>query len=460
MKTQSLLRRSGVAGLLFVMLLVLARCSGGDGLEVTSEKVTKKNITETVSAAGKVQPEVELKLSSNVSGEIVELLVKEGDKVEKGQLLLRIDPEIYKAELDRMAASVNGSRANLANARARLSQVKAQLINAEASYNRNKKLFDQNAISQSEWDAAKSAYEVAKAEVEAAEESVRASEFSVKSSEASLQQSNENLKKTTIYAPVSGTVSKLNKEIGENVVGTAQMEGTEILRIANLNEMEVSVAVSENDIVRVNVGDTSIVTVDAFLPKKFQGVVTEIANSANTLGVSAEQVTDYTVKIRILRSSYQDLIDKKNPHLSPFRSGMTATVDIQTERVKNVVAVPLQAITNRDKEEVDKPKKEDKKGGEEEEDGELVVRDATKDKQKQEEEPKAQEVVFVVREGKAVLTKVKTGINDGHYIQILEGLKDGDEVITGPYSHVSKLLKDGTEVQIVSKDKVYSGEKK
>ncbi|MBL7888156.1 MAG: efflux RND transporter periplasmic adaptor subunit [Bacteroidia bacterium] len=446
-----------IAGVVLLSLVLIFKNSGTTALNVTTEKAAKRNITELVSANGKIQPEVEVKISSDVSGEIVELYVKEGDQVKKGDLLCKINPLIYESNSSRMVATLNGAKANLANSKARLEQIKSSFTNTEITYNRNKKLFDQGAISQADFDASKAAYEGAKADVKAAEESVNASEYNVKSTEASLKEANDNLAKTNIYSPVNGTVSKLNKEKGERVVGTAQMEGTEIMRLANLNEMEVSVDVNENDIVRVHYNDTSLIEVDAYLGRKFKGIVTEIANSANTTGVTAEQVTNFTVKIRILQESYQDLMVENN-NRPPFRPGMSATVDIQTKQAKNVVTVPIQAVTTRSDSSAFE-KKGMKEGGEEE--GEIVVKDE-KDKSGEEkkEEIKIEECVFVYAEGKAKMVKVKTGIQDNNFIQIVSGLNDGDEIISGPYSAVSKQLKDGMEVNKVDKSELFNANKK
>jgi HlyD family secretion protein len=446
-----------IAGVLFlVIILLLKNCSNDKSIKVTTEKAEQRNIIETVSANGKIQPEVEVKISSDVSGEIVDLFVKEGDQIKKGDLLCKINPLIYESNLSRVAATLNGSKANLSNSKARLEQIKASFANTEASFQRNKKLFDQGAISQSDFDVAKAGYEGAKADVKGAEDNVAAAEYNVKSTEASLKEANDNLAKTNIYSPVNGTVSKLNKEKGERVVGTAQMEGTEIMRLANLNEMEVSVDVNENDIVRVHNGDTSLIEVDAYLDRKFKGVVTEIANSANTAGVTADQVTNFTVKIRILQESYQDLmtINKNTP---PFRPGMSATVDIQTKKVNNVITVPIQSVTTRSDSSAVKPQGEEMKNGNED----IVVKNTNEKSISKNESIKVEECVFVyTNEGKVKLTKVKTGIQDNNFIEITEGLKLGDEVISAPYSAISKELKDGAKVKKVDKAELFTVTKK
>ncbi|MBL7884857.1 MAG: efflux RND transporter periplasmic adaptor subunit [Bacteroidia bacterium] len=447
-----------IVGVVLTLLIVMLKNSGSKAINVATEKASKRSITELVSANGKIQPEVEVKISSDVSGEIVELYVKEGDQVKKGDLLCKINPLIYESNSSRMVATLNGAKANLANAKARLEQIKASFLNTETTYNRNKKLFDQGAISQADFDAAKAAYEGAKADVRAAEENVNASDFNVKSTEASLKEANDNLAKTNIYSPVNGTVSKLNKEKGERVVGTAQMEGTEIMRLANLNEMEVSVDVNENDIVRVHFNDTALIEVDAYLGRKFKGIVTEIANSANTTGVTAEQVTNFTVKIRILQESYLDLLAENN-NRAPFRPGMSATVDIQTKRVTNAITVPIQAVTTR----ADSSAVEGKNIGTQDndsEEGDIVVTDSKERVEDISTLIKIEECLFFYVYGKAKMVKVKTGIQDNNYIQIVSGINDGDEIISAPYSAISKQLKEGLEVNKVDKSELFSATKK
>lgn len=441
--------RIGIGILILVIVaLAIARKQGLIGKEdlinVTAEKAELRSIIETVSANGKIQPEVEVKISPDVSGEVVELFVKEGDEVKAGDLLAKIDPKIYASNYDRMLAGLNTQKANLANARARVAQVQAQFINAKSSFERNDKLFKENAISAAEFDAARSAFEVAKAEVSAAEENVKASEFSVKSAEASVKEAGENLYKTSIYAPVSGTVSKLNVEKGERVAGASQFSsGTEILRIANLEVMEVIVSVNENDIVRIALNDTALVEVDSYLNRKFKGIVTQIATSANVTGLSADQVTNFDVKIRMIPDSYSDLKAKGNVNASPFRPGMSATVDIQTETALNVLTVPIQAVTTRNDSVNDAGNTEGEKGGNEVKAADVQV----------------QEYVFMLKDNKAVLQKVKTGIQDNMYIQVNEGLSAGDMVITGPYRAVSKTLKNEDKVKVVEKEELFSKKK-
>ena len=409
-----------VVTVILIIIAIIGKRKGWFGKEiiikVSTEKVTKRNIIETITANGTIQPETEVKISPDVSGEIVELKIKEGDLVKKGDLLLKIKPDIYISSLERAKASLNSAKSQLA-------QAQAQFIDKENTYKRNKVLFKKKAISLAEFETAESAYKVAKANVDAAN-------FAIKSSEASVNEANENLNKTTIYAPMSGTISKLNVEIGERVVGTIQMAGTEMLRIADLSKMEVVVDVNENDIIRVHMGDTAIVEVDAYLDHKFKGIVTEIANSANTTqqGLATDQVTSFNVKIRLLQSSYKDLIPKDNPSYSPFRPGMSASVDIQTNKVINALTIPISAVT--------------------------VKTDSTVT----ETEQNKNEIVFVLINNQAKTKKVKTGIQDNEYIEIKSGLKLNDEVISAPYDAISKFLKDGTRVKKVNKNQLFSQE--
>lgn len=430
-----------LAIILVIVLVILAVNKGKDqaGIKVSAELAEKRNIVETVSANGKIQPELDIKISPYISGEVVGLYVKEGDQVKKGDLLARIDPEIYRANFDQMKANMNAQKASESNSRARLAQAEAQFNNAKLSFDRNKKLWEQKVISDAEYDAALASFEVAKAELDAAKQAVRGAEFAVQSAEASLEQAEENLIKTTITAPSDGTVSKLSVESGERVTGASQFSsGTEIMRIANLDNMEVNVEVNENDIVRVTLGDTAMIEVDAYLDRKFKGLVTEIATSANTTGLSADQVTNFDVKIRILRESYLDMLTDTNVR-SPFRPGMSATVDIRTEYVFDAITVPIQSVTTR----------ADTTGVVEEEDANIQAA-------KSDEEVK--EYVFLYSDGKAMMKEVKTGIQDNTYIEIREGLEVGDEVITGPYRAVSKRLKDGDAVKKVDKKELYTEE--
>lgn len=446
-KKNSIWKKAGIAALILIVILTIAKSAGwlgnSDAVKVSTEKVSLKTITETVSANGKVQPEVEVKISADVSGEVVEMFVKEGDLVQAGTLLCRIKPDIYASNLERTAASVNAAKANLQSSRSRQLQAESQFKIAELSYNRNKKLFEDKVISAAEFESIRSSWEVASAEVQAAHQGVAAAEFNVNSAEASLKEARENLNKTAIYSPVNGTVSKLNVEQGERVVGTLQMAGTEIMRIANLNEMEVNVDVGETDIVRVNLNDTADIEIDAYTGRKFTGIVTEVANSANVSGVGVtDQVTNFSVKIRIIRNSYTDLLKDKPENFSPFRPGMSATVDIRTKQVSNVAAIPIQAVTTRDT-----SVKDDVASKMNNTSGANSTEVSSNENR--------QECVFVINDDKAVLRNVKTGIQDNQFIQIVEGLKEGDEVITAPYNAISKTLKDGSDVKVVPRSELF-----
>jgi HlyD family secretion protein len=431
--------------------LAVAKQKGWIGKEPSTEveftKAKKADIIERVSASGKIQPEVEVKLSPDVSGEIVGLYVTEGDSVRAGQLLLKIKPDNYESLFARAEAQVNSARASVEQSKSGQSQSESRLLKAKIDYDRNKKLHDDKVISDADFDQFNSQYLVAKQDVESAKANVLAAEFNVKSSQAALKEARANLTKTTIYAPQSGTVSKLNVELGERVVGTSQMAGTELLRIANLNKMEVRVNVNENDITRVSMNDTVIIDVDSYSAsgRKFKGVVYEIASSANGLGstaaaaaVSSDAVTEFEVKIRVLRSSYSDLIIGKRSY--PLKPGMTASVEIITNRKMGVLSVPLATVTTRDP--TLKPEG-DKKEGEE---------DNNQEPEKVIKKDKIKEVVFVMdKDNKAKLREVKTGISDFENIEILSGLKEGETIISGPYITVSKKLKEG---ELVTKKKV------
>lgn len=431
--------------------MIIVKNNRNEGIKVTAEKAVKRTIIQTVSANGKIQPEKDVKISPYISGEVVELLVKEGDQVKSGDLLAKIDPEIYVSAYDQSTAALNSQMASEANARARLSQMKAQYVNAKQTFDRQQKLFNQNVISQADYDQAKSGYDVAKAQVEASEQDIKANEFQVKSLDAALKKAKEDLTRTAIFAPNDGTVSKLSVEKGERVTGASQFSsGTEIMTIANLNEMEAQVEVNENDIVRVKLGDTALIEVDAYLNRKFKGVVTEIATSANSTGTSVDQVTNFNVKIHLLKDSYKDLMDPLHPNYSPFRPGMTTTVEIQTETAKDALSIPIQAVTTRvAKDTLDKYNaknvKESSNGNEKTE----MVSTMKKTGE-------IQECIFELENGMAKKVNVKSGIQDNTYIQILSGLKEGQEVITGPYSAISKTLNDKDKVKKVDKKDLFT----
>lgn len=417
----------GAVLVIIVLFFVLKKtgCIGNndEGKEVETAVVKEITLTETVSATGKVQPEVEVKISSEVSGEIIELPIKEGQAIKKGQLLVRINPDLYESGVSRSSAS-------LSTAKAGLSQSQAQLKEAKANYDRNNKLFEKGVISKSEWDKIVSAYEVAQAGKQSAY-------YNVQSAGATVNEAQDNLNRTTIYSPVDGTISKLDTELGERVVGTQQMTGTEILRVANLTNMEVEVDVNENDIVKVNIGDEAEIEVDAYLKRKFKGIVTSISNSASS-DLTADQVTNFKVKVRILKESYEDMLKGKPSNYSPFRPGMTATVDIITERKANIVAVPISAVVVKS-------------------DTTATKKDVVQELEEKEKEKKTgatdkkYECVFVKVGDKAVLRPITTGIQDDTNIEVISGLKKGDEVITGPYTVVTKELNPNDKVKLKSK---------
>jgi HlyD family secretion protein len=415
MKKNKILKILIIVVVALLVFAVIGKKAGWFGkaatVKVAVEYAEKRTITEAITANGKIQPEKEVKITPDVSGEIVELTVKEGDHVEKGQLLLRIKPDIYISQKDRSLAAISSTRA-------RLAQAEAQFTQTELSYKRTKQLYEEQTISKSEFESAEATYNVAKSEVDAAK-------FSIVSAEASVKEANENLTKTSIYAPMTGTVSMLLVELGERVAGTNLMAGTEILRIADLSRMEAQVQVNENDIVRVTLGDTALIEVDAYLDQKFKGVVTEIANSAKTTGVSADQVTNFDVKILVLPQSYEKLTLKDK---NPFRPGMSCTVDIETESKKDIITVPIQSVTTR----IDTTKAS----------ASLAKADI-------------RTLVFVAEGEYALAKDVKTGIQDNNYIEIVSGIKDSVRVISSPFSAISKKLSDSTLIEVVKKESLY-----
>jgi len=412
----------GVAVLVIVALVSLSKMGLLGSKELIAEvEVAKANeitIIETVSATGKIQPEIEVKISSEVSGEIIALPIKEGQVVKKGDLLVKINPDLYTSGYNRTVAGLSQTKAGL-------SQADASFNEAKASYDRNKTLFDKGIISKSEWDKAISAYESAKANKQSAY-------YNVRSASATVSEAKDNLGRTTIYAPADGTISMLNVELGERVLGTQQMAGTELLRVANLNNMEVEVDVNENDIVKINVGDSAKVEVDAYMKKQFKGLVTSISNSASTT-LTADQVTNFKVKVRILKESYQDLVLGKPASYSPFRPGMTATVDIITKRKEKVIGVPISAVVI--KTDTIPVKK-------------IVVEDEAADQTIKSKSDKKMECVFVKKGSKAVIKVIKTGIQDDTNIEVIQGLAKGDEIIVGPYTTVSKDLNSGDKISV------------
>ncbi|MCH7400969.1 efflux RND transporter periplasmic adaptor subunit [Belliella kenyensis] len=409
-----------------VVFAFIGRSAGWIGGEkeipVETTLAKKVTITEKVSASGVIEPEIEVKLSPDVAGEIIELNVVEGDSVKVGDLLVKIRPDNFISALDRAKANLNQQKANLAQAEANLKRAEAQYTRAELDYNRNEKLHKDKVISDSDWELAQSNFLTAKNDLDAAKQTVLGAEYIIKSSQATVNEANENLRLTNVYSPVNGTVSKLLVEKGERVVGTQQMAGTEMLRLADLSKMEVRVNVNENDIIRISLGDTTLIDVDSYasVSKKFKGVVTSIANSANTKA-SIDAVTEFEVKIRILNDSYAELVTEKNRF--PFRPGMTASVDIITQKKENILAVPLAAVTTR-------------------EDEVNTTADGSK---------KSKELVFVVKDGKASKREIKSGISDFDHIEVTEGVEEGDEIISGPYFTVSKQIKEGDLLKVTKK---------
>ncbi|PAM91926.1 efflux transporter periplasmic adaptor subunit [Flavobacterium sp. IR1] len=389
-----------------------------EGKEVEISKVVASTIVETVSATGKIQPEIEVKIAPEVSGEIILLNVKEGQTVKKGDLLVKINPDLY-------TSSYNRSESNLSGSKAGLSQSEASFKEAQSNYERNKTLYEKGVISRSDWDKAIASFEVAKATKQNAY-------FTVQSASASVNEAKENLRRTTIYAPADGTISVLNVELGERVLGTQQMAGTELLRVANLNNMEVEVDVNENDIVKIKIGDEANVEVDAYLKKKFKGTVTSISNSASST-LTTDQVTNFKVKVRILKESYQDLVEGKPASYSPFRPGMTATVDIITKTKSNILAVPISSVVVKSDTAAVK---------------EFKVEDPNEDKKAAAKSDKKFECVFVKVGEKAQIRVITTGIQDDTNIEVMSGLKSGDVVITGPYTTVAKDLNSGDKVKL------------
>jgi HlyD family secretion protein len=431
-----------LVGLVVVLVVfaIIGKSAGWIGktkeIEVEVTEAKSNRIVETVSASGMIQPVYEVKISPDVPGEIIELNIEEGDSVQRGELLIKLKPDIYESALERVQANLNQQKANLADASARVARAQAQLIRSESEFKRNKDLKDQNVISDADFEISEANYKVALQDLESAKESQKAAQYIVKSAEASVKEARENLGFTSIRAPISGIVSKLDVELGERVVGTAQMTGTEMLRIADLTKMEARVDVNENDIIRVSDGDTANIDVDSYshTGKKFKGVVTNIANTANDK-TSPDAVTEFEVRIRILNSSYEDLLENTEL-VSPFRPGMTTSVDITTEVKEDILTIPLAAVTTRNPNET--------KSGEEGEEESETEEESESD---QVENDEAVEVVFLYNDGVAKMVEVETGISDFDNIEILSGVNKGDEVISGPFIAVSKRLKDGDLVK-------------
>jgi HlyD family secretion protein len=430
---------------LVVILIAIAKSRGDDGIKVAVEKVARHTITETVTASGKIYPETEVKIAPEVSGEITMLDVEEGDSVKKGDVLVKINAAIYSSLVNQASASVEQSKASVANTKELMAQAESQYQLALATYNRNKKLHEQKVISQLEFEQGEASYKSAKAAYEASRATAAGGKFNIEGAMAGLSQARENLQRTTIIAPTSGIISQLNVKKGERVVGTAQMAGTEMLTIADMSRMEVRVDVSETDISKVKIGDTTVIDADAYRNRRFKGIVSKIAvSSARSVlsggtGGSTDQVTNYTVHILILPSSYEDLTDSQTKGKFPFKPGMSASVEIQTNKQENILSVPVNAVTTRDW--PDSLRKKD-------ETGELTN--------------EIRQVVFLYNETskKVELRDVKTGLQDNRYLEITDGLKENDQVVIAPYGAIARTLTDKAKVNVVDKDKLFESKEK
>lgn len=437
----------GILIVIIVLLVILSKAGvlGKDeGTKVTAEKAITRNITETVTATGKVFPEVEVKVSPDISGEIVELNVEEGDTVHRGDIVAKIYADIYSSQRDQASAVVAQSEAQVANSQAQLGALKATLDQAQSAYNRQKTLLAQKVISQSEFETAQQAFESSKANYLAAQSGIQANKANVQNAMAGLTSANKDLQRATITAPMDGVISLLSVKKGERVAGNSFNVGTEMMRIADLSSMEVQVDVGENDIPKVKIGDSANIEIDAFNNRKFKGVVYKIANPETSLSSSdnssSTSVTNYEVHIRLLPSSYNDLIVKGQPF--PFRPNMTASADIQTQTHTNVLSVPLNAVTTRSLKDIQKnDTSKNKKPA-------IAVNGSSDDSD-------LVEAVFTVQpDGKVKLVPVRTSIQDINNIEVTSGLKADEQVVTGPYDVVSKSLKDGDKVKVVTKDQL------
>lgn len=416
-----------ITAIVLLALLIAFGKNKDEGTKVSVEKVATHTITETVTASGKIYPETEVKISPEVSGEIIELNINEGDSVAKGQLLVKINPAIYSSQVQQAEASMQQTQSGVANSQQMSAQSKANFEQAQSNYTRNKKLFTDKVISATEFEQIEATFKAAKASYEAAQANIAGGNFGVKASAAGLSQARENLLKTSIIAPRSGIISALSVKKGERVLGTSQMQGTQLLSIADMSRIELRVDVSETDIAKVKIGDTSIITADAYRNRKFTGVVSKIAVSSTTANTeSSDQVTNYTVHILILPQSYSDIVST-GKYKYPFKPGMSASVDIQTRREYNILSVPVNAVTTRDW-------------------ADSVQNDDS-----------IRQVVFVYNstDKKVMLRDVQTGIQDNKFIQIINGLKANEEVVVAPYGAIARLLKDNTSVKSVPKDKLF-----
>jgi HlyD family secretion protein len=458
-------RTKWIIGIFIVLILALiglkkaGLLGKADDVKVAVEKAAPRTIIETVNASGKVYPEIEVKVSPDISGEITELTVLEGDSVKRGQVLARIYADIYAIQQQQAAAQVNQQQFQVANTQAQLEGLKSALNQAQAAYDRQKQLLDGKVISRSEFEQAENALNNARSGYNALKQGIDANRAGVSGARANLARASKDVSRTTLVAPMDGVVSLLNVKKGERVVGTAQMAGTEMMRIADMSSIEVRVDVTENDIPKVHIGDSAVVTVDAYINRKFKGIVYQIASSQNgavNSGVSvtsANDVTNYKVYIRLLRSSYQDLETPGKARSFPFRPGMTASADIQTKRRENILCVPINAVTTRERNDstAKKTKTGDKKAD--------AAADAMNNEAEADEEKEV--VVFVLDKGTQTVKKVvvKTGIQDTKYIEVMEGLKGGEEVVCEPYNTIFRVLKDGLKVAVVEKATLFEAKK-
>jgi HlyD family secretion protein len=417
----------GSAGALLLLIIALVVAGKREKpIPVTTEKAVRRTILQTVSATGKVQPETEVKISPEVAGEIIELPVEDGMQVKKGDLLVKIKPDSYKALLEQQEAAISAAKAtNL--------QQKATMLKTQHDLGRAKDLFEKKLISEQEYNAAEAAYDVAKNTYES-------SLHEIERAQASSSQARDQLSKTTIYSPMDGTVTMLNSKLGERLVATNQFAGTEVMRVADLSHMQAVVDVNENDVVNVKLGDKANIKIDAYGDRKFKGVVQQIANTGKTTGTGTqEEVTNFEVKIRV------------DAHDVALRPGLSCTADIETNMVKDAVAVPMQSVTirtgdtNFSPEEIEKQKQ--KVAARDKDDNKAELSNDRLEKQAQKEErEKLAKVVFVKNGNKAHMLKVSTGIADDSYMEIKSGIKPGDEVISGSYSAISRKLKEGAKV--------------
>ena len=454
MKKKKVWKRILIAAAIIILLLVVGNLLAGNkdkGEKVAVEKVARRTITETVTASGNIYPEIEVKISPDISGEITELNVEEGDSVKKGQVLARIFADLYALQRDEAASQVGQRQATVANNQAALEATKASLEQAKQAYDRNKALYDQKVISKAEFEQFETTYRTAQANYNAALQGIKSLEANVVAAQTGLIRANKDLGRTTLVAPMNGVISSLKVKRGERVAGNSFNVGTEMMTVADMSIMEVRVDVGENDIVKVNFGDSVDVELDAYNNRKFKGVVTQIASSTKTslTSTASNEVTNYEVRIRLDKESYKDLIDPKRPKNFPFRPGMNASADIKTKRHDNVLSAPITAVNARVKgsdQSISERQKESKVGKDEEnQDDQLAVAS-----------DELEEVVFVLqKDGTVKKVVVKSGIQDLNYIEILSGLSGSEEVVMGPYNAISKTLKDGTKVKVVPKEKLF-----